>query len=544
VARNNLFRSCAQLALALTAWGFGLLPATAVEAYRVRHNCYDSFSPADVIREEAKKGGRFAFAEDDVRGFVLDLECDCTLGGQAMRQLQILLDAKLGEEPLNPYVWVAGAEFQVKLFIARQGRWAIPFEVVRMAQRAAELNPPLGRASLALAKTDLLTGDVFNAMQHLDDARKLGAPHDEVLLAKASIARVMNNEREARGALEEVIRSSPAVELKAAAGIALGELFEKQGKPDDAERAYRAAAALRSCTRIPDRQLATLLIFAKNHPAEAKAVLVRVNSPRPDAQTSRLLEILEFFAWSADSMPPLSKNEAVQSLLQQSEVSAEEILFTAARFDSGRKLILDLFAGGVLQNVDAVDGRSNTALLIAAAGNAGGVAEALILRGARVNAQNAVGERAIGLFAVHGNVDAMKLLLQKGAELNYVDSGGNSPIRAAVAGSQAEAVKLLLQSGAKANVSELLAQAALSGNLAMVRMLVAAGGNVNSQAPKTIPPLLAGVLSGDLPTIRYLLEKNADPAAKYGGRSILEYARDAGNPALIRLLMEKTKVPL
>jgi ankyrin repeat protein len=102
----------------------------------------------------------------------------------------------------------------------------------------------------------------------------------------------------------------------------------------------------------------------------------------------------------------------------------------------------------------------------------------------------------------------------------------------------------LLESGAKTDVSELLIQAALNGNLAMVEMLVAAGAAVNDPGQKTIPPLLAAFFSGDMATIRYLLDKGADPAATYKGRSILEYARDAGDPALFKLLSEKRKVHL
>jgi len=475
---------------------------------------------------------------------VLAVALICTLSIAAQRQLQSVLDAKMGDEPLNPYVWVASTELKLRLFLAGEGRRADPFEVIRLAQRGAELNPPLGRASLALAKTDLVRSAIFDATQHLHDAINLGAPRDEVLLVKAAIAKVINNEHDAQRALEEVIGISPAVELKAVAGVELGDLLQRQGKLDEAERQYRSAASLRSCTRVPDRRLGTFLIFARNKLAEAKTVLTQGNSPRPDAETSRLLETLDFFAWSNGSASPARKSEILKDLLQQSEISGDEILLVAAQFEAGRKLILDLLAAGVLQNVDAVDGKSNTALLIAARGNAGAVAEALVHRGARVNAQNSGGQRAIGLFSAHGNIEALKLLLGKGAELNYVDSNGNSPVSCAVAGSHVGAAKLLLQNGAKADVSELLTRAALNGNLPMVQMLVIAGADVNKQGQKVIPPLMAAVVSRDLPTIQYLLDKDADPATTYNGKSILEYARDTGDPALVKLLSEKRKVRL
>src|SRR5579859_1013522 len=286
--RNDpIGRPCAQFAIVLALCTPGIPPAAAVDAYRVKHNCYDTFSPGDLIREETGKNGTYAFGEDEARRFIVDLECDCTLSLPAQRQLQIVLDAKMGEQPLNPYVWVANAELKLKLLVTGQGRagW---FEVISLAQRAAELNPAFARASLALAKTDLLRNDIADAILHLDAAIKLGAPRDETLLVKASISRIMNNERDARIALEEVIDNSPAVELKAAAGIELGDLFEKEGKLDDAERQYRFATSLQSCTRVPDRRLASLLIFAKNKLTEARAVLTRANPRRRDVEVSRL----------------------------------------------------------------------------------------------------------------------------------------------------------------------------------------------------------------------------------------------------------------
>ncbi len=417
-------------------------------------------------------------------------------------------------------------------------------DAVRLAQRAVALNPPTGQAYIVLAKAEIAVGDLFNSARHLLEAINLGAPKDEVFFVRALISKQVNNTIEAKTALAKVIDVSSATELKAIAGIELGDILQNEGNLDDAEHQYRSAASLQSCTKAPERRLAALLVFGKNLPSAAKGVLTGLDSTRARIANARLLEVINFFECSQESVSQAVKNEKLRSLLQQSEVSVDEIVLTAAQFNTGKQLIVDLLAAGILQNVDAVDGHSNTALLVAANGNAGEVAKELVIRGARVNTPNASGERAIGLFAARGNMEIVKLLLKKGAEINYVDGKGNSPLSLAIAGSHSGTAKLLLQRGAKANLAELLTRAAFSGNLSMVQMLVDMGGEVNSKEERSPPPLISAIISRDLPTIRYLLDRGADPSVTFNGKSSYEYALDVDTPAISKLLSEKKKVRL
>lgn len=519
-------------------------PTISAESYQVKHNCFDYYPPTDVITESAKKEGRFVFSEESARRFIMDLECDCTSSLAAIRQLQINADLKISNEPLNPYAWAAAAALKLKLFQMKDASQWSPSEAVRLAQRAAELNPPTGRAYVVLAKAQLAAGDPFTAGRSLLEATRLGAPRDESLYVRALISKQIGDISRARIALEKAIEITAEAELKAVAGIEFGDLLQREGRIDDAERQYRRAVSSQSCTNVPERRLATLLLFRKNSPAAAKVVLAGLVSKRAKVANAGFLEIINFFEWSQEFAPRGIKSMKLASLLQSSEISGDEILLAAAQFDSGKGLILNLLEAGILQNVDAADGRSNTALLIAAHGNAGEVAKELIKRGARVNAANVESERPLGLFAGYGNTEIVKLLLEKGAEFNYVDAKGDSPLSLAVAGAQIETTKLLIQRGAKANLARLLSRAALSGNLSMVHLLVEIGADVNAQDDEMPPPLVSAIFSRDMPTIRYLLDKNANPYAVFNGRNIFEWVQESDDPAIAAIFSEKKKLRL
>ncbi len=518
--------------------------ALAAEPFLVKHNCFDFYDPADIISAAPKKSGQFEFGEPETRRFVMDLECDCSLTSTAIKQIQVNVDSRLGTEPMNPYAWAAAAEFKLKRLQVGQPLNSNALEPIQLARRAAELKPPTGRAQLALAKAELNAGDPFSAVKHLAEAMKLGVPQDESLFMRALISEHINNDLEAQRALEKVIEISSAPELRAIAAVSLGDLLRKSGKLDDAQRRYRSGALLQSCIMNPVRRLATLLLFEKGDPGAARSALAELSTSRTQIANARFLEIVRFFEWSREPAPAAAKKEKLARLLQQCEIRMDEVFLTAAQFDPGKDLVRDLLDAGGLSSVDVADGQSNTALILAGRGNAGSVAAELVARGAEVNSQNADGERAIGHFAGHGNIEAVKRLLENGAEPNYVDKRGNSPLGLAIAGSHIEMAKLLMQHGTKADLGTLLSRVALGSNLPMVQLLVSMGADVNASSESTPPPLLSAILAGDLPTIRFLLENNADPQASFRDRTVLDYSTALDRPDIVKLLSEKRKIRL
>ena len=111
----------------------------------------------------------------------------------------------------------------------------------------------------------------------------------------------------------------------------------------------------------------------------------------------------------------------------------------------------------------------------------------LIEKGADVNAHAANGITPVMVAAsVHGNVATVRYLLDKGADAKAVRDNGDDALQTAALKSEPEAVKLLLDKGAdphranKAGVTALMNAFLNVGNPEMVRLLLAAGSDVNT----------------------------------------------------------------
>jgi ankyrin repeat protein len=155
---------------------------------------------------------------------------------------------------------------------------------------------------------------------------------------------------------------------------------------------------------------------------------------------------------------------------------------------------------------DHRDDDGATPLMLASEGAHSSSVELLLARGADVNAQNTLW----------------------GTALTYAVSAlGSAPLKEIK-----RTISLLLRAGANPNVvpkdyGTALMNAASSGSLAVVRMLVEAGADVNTQDPSGDSALMrAVVFPGHLRVVEYLLEHGADPELKdCDGCSALDRAR-------------------
>ncbi len=117
--------------------------------------------------------------------------------------------------------------------------------------------------------------------------------------------------------------------------------------------------------------------------------------------------------------------------------------------------------------------------------------------------------------AGRGDMIRVIQILDGGAKLNGFDGNGNTALEVAVERKQVEIVRYLLERKAGVDAYEPhkgtrpLTAAVSSNNLAMVKLLVAAGANVNASADEFQPPLEVAVINGNLEIVRYLLEKKA-----------------------------------
>lgn len=163
-------------------------------------------------------------------------------------------------------------------------------------------------------------------------------------------------------------------------------------------------------------------------------------------------------------------------------------------------------------DVNSVDPRGETLLIIAARNGYGDMVKALIARKAKLEAVNAVGETALAVAAFNGHAAVVEQLLGAGA--NPVNTQGWSALH----------------------------YAAMQGHATVLKSLVARGAPVDALAPNGATALMLAA-KANVESVKVLLAARAD--ARIRGRddeTALDWALKAGNTdaaALIRASMGK-----
>lgn len=122
--------------------------------------------------------------------------------------------------------------------------------------------------------------------------------------------------------------------------------------------------------------------------------------------------------------------------------------------------------------------------------------------------------------AYKGDIDGVRAALSRGADINGISdtpSIFHTAISAAVFERHAEVVAYLLQHGADPNAFEnesALSTAAGDGNVAILKMLLSAGADVNRGSAVRETPLMAAAITGEVECARLLVEAGADVNAK------------------------------
>ena len=244
-------------------------------------------------------------------------------------------------------------------------------------------------------------------------------------------------------------------------------------------------------------------------------------------------------------------------------------------------------------DVNAKNAFDATALMLAA--DSFPLVKLLVEHGADVNARSKAGHTPLELAAAHaGGIDAVKLLLAKGAALaGPPDSQGMTPLAMASQANETATVKLLIEHDAKAAIAGpagpmAIMNAAMYGNVEIVKLLLSKGVDVNSQSPPEtarvkngpimigkLTALILAVADGSPEMVRLLLDSgakidmtdvrgmtplmlsvatdhpnaeviqillahHADPALKSNlGETALDWARKFRNPAVLTALGER-----
>ncbi|MBL9130482.1 MAG: ankyrin repeat domain-containing protein [Verrucomicrobiaceae bacterium] len=109
-----------------------------------------------------------------------------------------------------------------------------------------------------------------------------------------------------------------------------------------------------------------------------------------------------------------------------------------------------------------------------------------------------------------GHKDAAMFLMDRGADLDAKDRNGNTPLQMASMAEDSALFHELVRRGSKLqDLSSVASNAAMSGHLDILRFLQDAGVNLNEGESKK-RPLEAAIGTGDIATVRYLLNLGVD----------------------------------
>jgi ankyrin repeat protein len=288
-----------------------------------------------------------------------------------------------------------------------------------------------------------------------------------------------------------------------------------------------------------------------------------------------LLWLIPCLAFGADSrlIDAIKAHDAkaVQALLRSRDaINATQgdgttALHWAVRYDD-LQLVDSLLHAGARVNV--ANDIGVTPLYLACTNRNAAIVEKLLNAEADPNASLLSGETVLMNCARTGNAAAVKALVAAGAKVNAKEPGHNqTALMWAATEKHPEAVQVLLNAGADVRARSLtysqtvtseitqrlgreelnytvlrggstpLLFAARSGDAESVRLLLAAGADVNDTQPDGMSALTLAAHSGNGPAGHLLLEKGADPNAAGIGYTALHAAVLRGDLSLVKDLL-------
>jgi ankyrin repeat protein len=163
------------------------------------------------------------------------------------------------------------------------------------------------------------------------------------------------------------------------------------------------------------------------------------------------------------------------------------------------------------------------------------------------------GYTALMASAGNGDLDAVKCLLDHGADVQVrLSNGYTALIGAAIAGNP-QVVALLLERGADPNsvcktdtgiLQTPACMAAVMGRAECLRLLMAAGADVNTQGgPFEQNALLGAATSSSKETMRLLLSRADVKATDWSGRTALDWAACRGETDIVKMLRAAGATP-
>ena len=178
------------------------------------------------------------------------------------------------------------------------------------------------------------------------------------------------------------------------------------------------------------------------------------------------------------------------------------------------------------------------ALMFAAARDYHEIVQALIDEGVDVNAMiKEGGPTALCSAAISGHINTMQILINAGADPNIGDDEG-LPILPTVVLGTSLIIKRELEKDWHGNESE-LKEEVVKRHLKAIRILLAAGADVNARGVDGFTPLMSGVATCDIRILEALIDAGADVNARNKeGITALMIASLAGKVPMVRMLID------
>src|SRR5579864_173424 len=219
-----------------------------------------------------------------------------------------------------------------------------------------------------------------------------------------------------------------------------------------------------------------------------------------------------------------------------------EPLFRAIRKRDLAEIETILKKDDSLVNVKGIGGA--TPVMYAAIHGSEDCVRFLLEHGADPNVRNGAG--ATALMWAAGDPGKVRLLLARGAQVNVASEDGRTPLMIAAHYQDAAAsARLLLEAGADVNARDLqgstaLMQAATTGDIEILKVLVAKGANVNAKASSGATALTNAVRFQCLRCMEFLIDQGADvKASTKRGLTALAMAAPLREPAITKTLLAK-----
>jgi ankyrin repeat protein len=212
----------------------------------------------------------------------------------------------------------------------------------------------------------------------------------------------------------------------------------------------------------------------------------------------------------------------------------------------GKADIVEYLLGRPRVDIEAKTTVGDTALDIACRNGHLEVVKLLVAAGARINPGATDVRGALASATLGGKLHVFKYLVEEaGADERWAGGGGMAPLIWAASIGQADIVKYLLgRQGINIDAKtdsghSALSMACRSGHLKVVKLLVAAGARVESQAQDDPGALASAILGGKRDVVTYLMEE-AGPDERHTGHdgvTPLMCAVEKGDPDIVKYLL-------